>query len=88
MSMEAFNQAAIDVKNIDQKPTDDEMLKLYSLYKQVMFGDCNTDRPGMLDFSGKAKWDAWNARKGESKDGAMAEYITTVEDLKSKYGTK
>ncbi|EOB00580.1 Acyl-CoA-binding protein, partial [Anas platyrhynchos] len=23
-----------------------------------------SDRPGMLDFKGKAKWDAWNALKG------------------------
>lgn len=26
------------------------------------------DRPGMLDFKGKAKWDAWNSRKGKKKD--------------------
>ena len=25
-----------------------------------------TDRPGMLDFKGKAKWDAWNSIKGNS----------------------
>ena len=23
------------------------------------------DRPGMLDLKGKAKWDAWDGRKGE-----------------------
>ena len=23
-----------------------------------------TERPGMLDFTGKAKWDAWNGKKG------------------------
>lgn len=23
-------------------------------------------RPGMLDFTGKAKWDAWEAKKGQS----------------------
>ena len=31
---------------------------------QVNTGDCNTAKPGMLDFSGKAKWEAWNAVKG------------------------
>lgn len=25
-----------------------------------------TERPGMLDFTGKAKWDAWNAKKGNT----------------------
>jgi len=51
-------------------------------------GDCNTDRPGMMDFAGKAKWDAWNAIKGKSSSDAEAEYITTVEELKGKYGMK
>lgn len=31
---------------------------------QANVGDCNTDKPGMLDFTGKAKWEAWNALKG------------------------
>ena len=33
---------------------------------QVTVGDCNTTRPGMMDFAGKAKWDAWNAKKGNN----------------------
>ena len=85
---EAFNTAANEVKNLNGKPTDDEMLKVYSLYKQATLGDCNTQRPGMLDFTGKAKWDAWDGRKGTSKEDAEAEYITTVEELKAKYGMK
>ena len=46
---------------------DDEMLKLYGLYKQATVGDVNTERPGTfsMDFAGKAKWDAWSANKGE-----------------------
>ncbi|XP_010020646.1 PREDICTED: acyl-CoA-binding protein-like, partial [Nestor notabilis] len=45
-----------------------------------------SDRPGMLDFKGKAKWDAWNALKGTSKEDAMKAYIAKVEELKGKYG--
>ena len=85
---EAFKTDAAEVKNLAAKPSDEEMLKTYSLYKQVTIGDCNTDRPGMLDFTGKAKWDAWNARKGTTTYAAQAEYITIVEELKVKYGTK
>uniref|UniRef100_A0A8C6V2P9 Acyl-CoA-binding protein n=1 Tax=Neogobius melanostomus TaxID=47308 RepID=A0A8C6V2P9_9GOBI len=59
-----FESAAADVKNLKAKPADDEMLKIYSLYKQASVGDVNTARPGMLDFTGKAKWDAWRSRKG------------------------
>ncbi|XP_009579326.1 PREDICTED: acyl-CoA-binding protein-like [Fulmarus glacialis] len=43
-------------------------------------------RPGMLDFKGKAKWDAWSALKGMSKEDAMKAYIAKVEELKGKYG--
>jgi len=46
-----------------------------------MIGDCNTDKPGMLDFKGKAKWEAWNARKGTSKEDAQKAYIELVNEL-------
>jgi len=32
---------------------------------QANTGDCTGDRPGMLDFTGKAKYDAWAKLKGE-----------------------
>ena len=38
-------------------------------------------RPGMLDFKGKAKWDAWEKCKGTSKEDAMQKYIDVVERL-------
>ncbi|XP_061081917.1 acyl-CoA-binding protein isoform X2 [Conger conger] len=62
------------------------MLDVYSLYKQATVGDINTARPGMLDFAGKAKWDAWEKRKGMSKEEAMKAYVEKVEELKVKYG--
>lgn len=83
---EAFNKAAEDVKNIKAKPADNEMLEVYALFKQASIGDCNTERPGMMDFKGKAKWDAWNGKKGMSKEDAEAKYIALVEELKGKYG--
>ena len=51
----------------------------------LQIGDCNTDRPGMLDFAGKAKWDAWNALKGKTQEQAMEEYIMKVDELQEKY---
>ena len=33
---------------------------------QATVGDTNTARPGMMDFTGKAKWDAWKAQEGTS----------------------
>jgi len=82
----AFEQAAADVKNVKTRPSDEEMLKVYGLYKQATEGDCTTTRPGMFDLKGKYKWDAWDALKGKDKETAEAEYITLVEELKTTYG--
>merc|ERR1712002_44362 len=85
---EKFNKAADQVKNLSQQPTDDELKEVYSLYKQGTVGDCNTERPGMLDFKGKAKWDAWSGKKGMSKEAAMEAYVAKVEQLIGTYGLK
>jgi len=37
-----FDQAAEDVKNLNSTPADNDLLELYSLYKQAKVGDCNT----------------------------------------------
>ena len=34
-----------------------------------------------MDFKGKAKWEAWNGRKGMSKDDAISAYVTKVKAL-------
>lgn len=42
--LQNFEKAAADVKKLKSKPTDEEMLELYSLYKQGTVGDCNTGK--------------------------------------------
>uniref|UniRef100_A0A8C5I7S2 Acyl-CoA-binding protein n=1 Tax=Gouania willdenowi TaxID=441366 RepID=A0A8C5I7S2_GOUWI len=84
--MAKFDAAASEVKQLKAKPVDEEMLRVYALFKQSSVGDVNTARPGMLDFTGKAKWDAWEKQKGKSKEDAMTEYVALVEELKEKYG--
>lgn len=76
-----FADAQVRVKKLSKSPGNDGLLKLYSLYKQATAGDCNTKRPGMMDFAGRAKWDAWNGIKGKSADDAMTEYIAFVDSL-------
>ncbi|XP_075995090.1 acyl-CoA-binding protein [Genypterus blacodes] len=82
-----FDKAAAEVKDLTARPADDEMLQIYALFKQASVGDVNTPRPGMFDFTGKAKWDAWEKQKGKSKEDSMNEYIKLVEELKQKYGS-
>merc|ERR1711962_362494 len=80
-----FDAAAEEVKTLTKKPTDEEMLEIYALFKQGTVGDINTERPGMLDFKGKAKWDAWEKKKGLSQDDAKTQYIAKVAELKQIY---
>ncbi|XP_029168504.1 putative acyl-CoA-binding protein [Nylanderia fulva] len=85
---ERFENAALAVKELAAQPEDEDLLELYALYKQSIIGDCNTDRPGMLDFKGKAKWDAWNSRKSMGQETAKEQYIAKVEALIAAIGKK
>lgn len=76
-----FEQAQKDVKTLNKKPGNDDLLFLYSHYKQGSEGDVSGKRPGMLDMVGRAKYDAWAKLKGMSKDDARSEYIDKVESL-------
>ncbi|XP_037908495.1 acyl-CoA-binding protein homolog [Hermetia illucens] len=80
-----FEAAAAKTKTYTKRPTDGELLELYGLYKQATIGDNNTSKPGMTDLKGKAKWEAWNGRKGMSQDDAKRAYIALVEKISSSY---
>ena len=78
---EAFEKAQNDVKTLSEKPTDDDLLTLYSFYKQATNGDVTGERPGFFDFAGGAKFDAREKIKGMDKEEAMQKYIDTVTAL-------
>ncbi|MEO0974218.1 MAG: acyl-CoA-binding protein [Pseudomonadota bacterium] len=82
----AFAKAQQDIKSLKQRPSDDDMLKLYSLYKQASAGDVSGKRPGMLDLVGRAKYDAWSKLTGLDRDDAMESYVSTVNGLIERYG--
>ncbi|XP_059616818.1 putative acyl-CoA-binding protein [Phlebotomus argentipes] len=83
---EDFDKAAEDVKKLKASPSNEDLLELYALFKQATVGDCNTSKPGMLDFKGKAKWDAWNGKKGLGTDDAMKQYVEKVTSLIGEIG--
>lgn len=78
---QAFEKAQQDVKTLTSRPSNDDMLFLYSHFKQASAGDVSGKRPGMLDMVGRAKYDAWAKLKGTAKDAAMQGYISKVEAL-------
>ncbi len=77
-----FEQAQADSKNLDERPDNMTLLKIYAHYKQASSGDADGKRPGMTDMIGRAKWDAWDALKGATKEQAMQQYIDLIGDLK------
>ena len=81
---EQFKQAAADSKSLTNRPDDETLLEIYSYFKQATDGDVTGDKPGMFDFRARAKYDAWEARKGMSKDVAMKAYVKLVRHLQSK----
>lgn len=83
---EQFDKAAAEVKSLKETPKDDQLLELYALFKQATVGDVNTERPGLLDFKGKAKWDAWNHKKGTDSEKAKQDYVNFVQELVGKLG--
>ena len=81
--MEQFEQAVLESKNIAERPSNETLLALYSLYKQATEGDCNAEPPSNpFDFVAKAKQNAWIELKGTTKENAMQQYINLIEKLK------
>lgn len=81
-----FHHAAEEFKKLKSRPTDQELLEIYALYKQATMGDNTGSRPGMLAVKDRAKFDAWMAKKGTSKEDAMKSYVAKAQSLIKSYG--
>jgi acyl-CoA-binding protein len=81
-----FAAAQVRVKQLTKAPDAGELLELYALFKQGTIGDVSGERPGMLDFKGRAKFDSWQGKKGTAKDAAQQSYVALVQKLVGKYG--
>ena len=80
-----FNAAVTRSKELTKRPSNEELLDLYALFKQATEGDVSGERPGGFDFKAIAKFDAWASRKGVSKEQAMQDYIALVTILHQNY---
>lgn len=80
---ETFEQAVAESKTFAQKPDNDTLLKIYSLYKQATAGDApEKGAYSMFDFVGKAKHEAWKNLQSLSADEAKTQYIALIQLLK------
>ena len=78
----AFTAAAADAKTLPKRPSNDQLLELYALYKQATDGDAVGSRPGVFDLTGRAKYDAWARKKGTGTEAAMKAYVDYVAALR------
>lgn len=78
-----FEEAVKNVNTLSERPSNEDLLKIYGLYKQATEGDNNTERPGGFDFKAAAKYNAWENLKGTSKEEAMQQYIDLIDRLKN-----
>jgi acyl-CoA-binding protein len=76
-----FRQAAEDVKKLDSRPGEKDLLELYALYKQGSEGDVSGAKPGFFDFVARSKFEAWEAVRGTSRADAQERYIAKVRAL-------
>ena len=79
-----FEKAAAESKNLTERPDNDTLLKLYALFKQSTSGDASGKRPGMMDFVGRAKYDAWAEIQGMASEEAMQKYVDLINKLQGK----
>ena len=79
--IEDFELAAKNSTQLPERPNNENLLKLYGLYKQATEGDNTGDKPGGFDFKALAKHEAWSSLKGKSKEDAMQEYVDLVNRL-------
>ena len=79
---EQFEQAVTESKLLPEKPSNDILLKIYSLYKQATQGDVSGEKPNGFDFVNLAKYNAWESQKGKTSEESMQEYVDLINSLK------
>lgn len=80
-----FEEAQIKLKTLTERPSNQELLSIYGLFKQATEGDNTTKKPGVFDMKGQFKWQAWKDLEGTSVQDACQKYIDLVDELIGKY---
>ena len=86
VNSEQFIKASNAIKKINRNASDEELLELYSWYKQATIGNVNIKEPSFIYFTESKKWNAWKSKEGNDTYNAEVEYITLVNKLIKKYG--
>jgi diazepam-binding inhibitor (GABA receptor modulator, acyl-CoA-binding protein) len=82
---DTLNAAEERLRTLTTRPSNEELLQLYGLYKQALLGDCLQSKPGMFDVKGQFKWKAWKDNKGMTQEDATQKYLDLVDKVMAKY---
>tara|TARA_B110000046_G_scaffold64868_1_gene72295 strand:+ start:137 stop:490 length:354 start_codon:yes stop_codon:yes gene_type:complete len=74
------------LKSAGKKLNDNDMLALYSYYKQATEGDNQNDKPGLFRFVELQKWKSWDKIKGLTREEARTAYVALAQHIQSEYG--
>lgn len=78
---ERFETAVKEVKGLPNKPHQEDLLKLYGLFKRATVGVCNIDKPWAVQIEASLKWNAWNDVSSLTRNQSMSTYIIIVNTL-------
>lgn len=98
---DATNSPAVDVESVEnryaiavttsstliQKPANEELLRMYGMFKYVKEGNASGSPPNIIwNASGNYKWHEWKKYDDRAIDEVREEYIAYVNLLVAKYG--
>jgi len=78
---ERFGDAQRRARQLDQRPSNHDLLDMYGLFKQASEGDVTGKRPPIFDVKGRAMYDAWSRHKGLSPAAAKEKYVALIDRL-------
>ena len=81
MSETDFIACAEKLKTVGGNLANLHKLYFYARYKQATCGNCTSKRPGLLEFEGRKKWEAWTSVANLTTEEAQKDYIDKFNHL-------
>ena len=76
-----FKRASKRILALEERPDDNTLLRLYSLFKQATEGDATGRLPIAKGMVAVAKWKSWKKLEGTDPEDAMASYCEIADVL-------
>ena len=84
-----YAAAVATSKTLKQKPADEELLRMYGMFKYIKEGNATGSAPNFLwNAAGNYKWHEWKKYDNRDVNDVREQYIAYVGTLVAKYGVK